>query len=85
MDTSKVLYAPQILATIASLRVVDSGNACHRQRESMPLGAKFATDHRKSSCLAESVDGKGVSNWRCTLFPTLTNLCGKTRLDYHTH
>jgi hypothetical protein len=42
MDTSKVLYAPQILATIASLRVVDSGNACHRQRESMPLGAKFA-------------------------------------------
>jgi hypothetical protein len=56
MDTSKVLYAPQILATIANLRVVDSGNACHRQRESMPLGAKFAPDHRKSSCLAESVD-----------------------------
>ena len=45
MDTSKVLYAPQILATIASLRVVDSGNACHRQRESMPLGAKFAPYH----------------------------------------
>jgi hypothetical protein len=53
--------------------------------EILPLGAKFARYYRKSSCLAESVDGKRMSNWTCMLFPTLTKSVweNSTGLSYY--